>query len=149
MDTAWISAFSALMGSLVGGVTSFLATYTNQRAQFRRDFLSRQFAQRESLYFEFINEAARLQIDSLEQELVKPSTLVAIYALGNRIRLNSSEQVVQAAENAVREIIESYRRPRMTAEDIRRQAYLEIQDPVKEFGEACRRELKRLYRAVS
>ena len=36
-----------------------------------------------------------------------------------------------------------------TAEDIRRQAYLEVRDSVKEFGEACRRELKRLYREIS
>jgi hypothetical protein len=57
--------------------------------------------------------------------------------------------VVEAAENTVREIIESYRRPKMTAEEIRRQAYLEVRDPVKEFGEACRRELKRLYREIS
>jgi hypothetical protein len=149
MDTAWIGAFSAVMGSLVGGLTSFLTTLANQRAQYRRDFLSKQLAQRENLYSEFINEAARLQIDSLEQEMVKPSTLVSIYALGNRIRLSSSEEVVQAAENAVREIIESYRRPKMTAEDIRRQAFLEIKDNVKEFGEACRRELKRLYHTVS
>jgi hypothetical protein len=84
MDTAWISAFSAVMGSLVGGFTSFLTTYANQRAQYRRDFLSRQLAQRENLYSEFINEAARLQVDSLEQELVRPSTMVAIYALGNQ-----------------------------------------------------------------
>ena len=54
MDTAWISAFSAVMGSLVGGFTSFLTTYANQRAQYRRDFLSRQLAQRENLYSEFI-----------------------------------------------------------------------------------------------
>jgi hypothetical protein len=98
MNAAWISAFSAVMGSLVGGFTSFLTTYANQRAQYRRDFLSRQLAQRENLYSEFIDEAARLQIDSLEQEMVKPSTMVAIYALGNRIRLNASEEVVQAAE---------------------------------------------------
>ena len=148
MDAAWISAFSAVMGSLVGGFTSFLTTYANQRAQYRRDFLSRQFAQRENLYSEFINEAARLQIDSLEQESVKPSALVTIYALGNRIRLNSSEEVVLAAENAVREIIESYRSPKMTVDDIRRQAYLEIKDSVKEFGEACRKELNRLSREV-
>lgn len=87
MDTAWIGAFSAIMGSLVGELTSFLTTYTKKRAQYRRDFLSKQFAQRENLYSEFIKEAARLQVDSLEQEEVKPSTLVAIYALGNRIRL--------------------------------------------------------------
>jgi hypothetical protein len=149
MDAALIGAFSAVIGSLVGGLTSFVTTYANQRAQYRRDFLSRQFAQRENLYSEFINEAARLQVDSLEQEVVKPSTLVAIYALGNRIRLNSSEEVVRTAENSVREIIESYRSPKMTGDDIRRQAFLEIKDPVKEFGEACRKELKRLYREVS
>ena len=94
MNPAGISAFSAVMGSLVGGFTSFLTTYTNQRTQYRRDVLSRQLAQRENLYSEFINEAARLQIDSLEQEMVKPSTMVMIYALGNRIRLNASQEVV-------------------------------------------------------
>jgi hypothetical protein len=120
MNAGWISAFSAVMGSLVGGFTSFVTTYANQRAQYRRDFLSRQLAQRENLYAEFISEAARLQIDSMEQEQMKPSTMVTIYSLGNRIRLNASEEVVQAAEGAVREIIESYRRPNVTAEDIRR-----------------------------
>jgi hypothetical protein len=149
MDTAWISAFSAVMGSLVGAFTSFVTTYANQRAQYRRDFLSKQFAQREILYSEFINEAARLQVDSLEHEIANPSTLVAIYALANRIRLNASEEVVQAAANAIQEIVESYRRPKMTEEDIRRGAYLEVQDPVKEFGEACRKELRQLYRAAA
>jgi hypothetical protein len=149
MDSAWISAFSAVMGSLVGAFTSFVTTYANQRAQYRRDFLSRQFAQRETLYSEFINEAARLMADSLEQEAVKPSTLVAIYALENRIRLNASDEVVGAARDAIKQIVEYYRQPRMTDEDIRRGAYLEIKDPVQEFGQACRKELNRLYRAAS
>jgi hypothetical protein len=149
MDSAWISAFSAVMGSLVGAFTSFVTTYANQRAQYRRDFLSKQFAQRETLYSEFINEAARLQVDSLEHQLEKSSTLVAIYALENRIRLNASQEVVQAAANTIQQIVESYRRPTMTEEEISRGAYLEISDPVKEFGEACRKELKQLYRAAS
>jgi hypothetical protein len=149
MDSAWISAFSAVMGSLVGAFTSFVTTYTNQRAQYRRDFLSRQFAQRETLYSEFINEAARLQVDSLAHQIADPSALVIIYALQNRIRLNASQEVVQAAANTIQEIVESYRRPKMTEEDIRRGAYLEIEDPVKEFGEACRKELNRLSRAAS
>ena len=149
MDTAWISAISAVMGSLVGAFTSFVTTYANQRAQYRRDFLSRQFAQRETLYSEFINEAARLQIDSLEHQMEQPGTLVAIYALANRIRLNGSDEVVQATSKAIQTIIESYRRPKMSVEDIRLGAYLEIPDPVKDFGEACRKELQRLYRAAS
>jgi hypothetical protein len=73
MDTAWISAFSAIMGSLVGAFTSFVATYANERSRYRRDFLSRQFAQREALYSEFINEAARLQIESLDRQMEKAS----------------------------------------------------------------------------
>ena len=149
MDTAWISAFSAVMGSLVGAFTSFVTTYANQRAQYKRDFLSRQFSLRETLYAEFINEAARLTIDSLEHQMDNPGALVTIYALANRIRLSSSEEVVQAAVSAIETIVESYRRPTMTAEQIREGAYLELKDPVKEFGQACRNELKRLYRAAS
>jgi hypothetical protein len=149
MDSAWISAFSAVMGSLVGAFTSFVTTYANQRAQYRRDFLSRQFAQRENLYAEFIKEAARLMVESLEEEMIKPSALVPIYGLENRIRLVASDEVVQAARRSIQEIVESYRRPRMTEEEIRRGAYLEIEDPVKEFGEACRKELHKLYRTAA
>jgi hypothetical protein len=95
MDSAWISAFSAVMGSLVGGFTSFVTTYANQRHQYRRDFLSKQFAQRETLYSDFINEAARLEVESLDRQMEKASGLVTIYALHNRIRLNASEEVIQ------------------------------------------------------
>ena len=87
--------------------------------------------------------------DSLEQEMEKPSAFVAIYGLENRIRLNASDEVVQAAGSAIQQIVESYRRPRMTEEDIRRGVYLDIEDPVKEFGEACRKELNRLYRVAA
>jgi hypothetical protein len=149
MDTAWISAFSAVMGSLVGAFTSFVTTYANQRTQYKRDFLSRQFSQRETLYAEFINEAARLTIDSLEHQMENPGSLVTIYALANRIRLSSSEEVVLAATSAIETIIEAYRRPTMTAEQIRQGTYLELKDPVKEFGQACRKDLNRLYRAAS
>jgi hypothetical protein len=149
MDTAWISAFSAVMGSLVGGFTSFVTTYASQRNQYRRDFVSKQFTQREMLYSEFINEAARLQVESLDRQMEKASTLVNIYALENRIRLNASEQVVQAAAHTIEKIVESYKRPNMTAEEIRSGAYLNIEDPLKEFGEACRNELSGLYRAAT
>ena len=149
MDTAWISAFSAVMGSLVGAFTSFVTTYANQRSQYKRDFLSKQFAKRETLYSEFINEAARLTVESLDRQMEKASALVTIYALHNRIRLNASEEVIQAADNTIKNIVESYKRPDMTAEEIRKGAYLDIEDPLKEFGEACRNELNKLYRAAA
>ena len=149
MDTAWISAFSAIMGSLVGAFTSFVATYVSERSRYRRDFLGKQFAQRETLYSEFINEAARLQIESLDRQMEKASALMTIYALQNRIRLNASEEVIQAAGHTIDKIVESYKRPNMTAEEIHRAAFCDIEDPLKEFGEACRNELNGLYRAAA
>ena len=73
MDTALIGAFSAVMGSLVGGLTSFLTTYANQRNQSRRDFFSKQISQRETLYTEFINEAARLKSNRSIAKWRKPA----------------------------------------------------------------------------
>jgi len=64
------------MGSLVGAFTSFVTTYANQRNQYRRDFIAKQFAQREALYSEFLNEAARLQVESLDSQMEKASRLV-------------------------------------------------------------------------
>jgi hypothetical protein len=37
----------------------------------------------------------------------------------------------------------------MTAEEIRHGAYSDIEDPLKEFGEASRNELNKLYRAAT
>jgi hypothetical protein len=149
MDSAWISALSAVMGSLVGGLTSFLTTYANQRNQNRRDFLSKQISKRETLYTEFINEAARLQVESLDSQMEKASGMVTIYALHNRIRLNASEEVLQAADHLIANIVQSYKRPNLTAEEISRGTFLDMEDPLKEFGEACRNELNRLYSSAT
>jgi hypothetical protein len=150
MDTAWISAFSAIMGSLVGAFTSFVTTYANQRSQYRRDFISKQFAQRETLHTEFINEAARLQIEFLDRQMEKASTLMTIYALQNHICLNSSEEVIQqAAAHTIDKIVASYKRSSMAADEIHRAAFCDIEDLLKEFGETCRNELNRLYQAAA
>jgi hypothetical protein len=50
----------------------------------------------------------------------KASALVSIYALHNRIRLDSSEEVIRAAGNTIQNIVESYKHPNMTAEEIRK-----------------------------
>jgi hypothetical protein len=151
MNPAWISAFSAIMGSLVGALTSVLTTYVSQRSQFRRDFLNKQFAQRESLYSEFINEAARLFADSLQHQFEKTESLVNIYAILNRIRLKSSEEVVRAAVTTIDDIIASYSRPNLTPEQLRGVTPEELHtranesDPLRKFGEACRKELNAIY----
>ena len=152
MNTAWISAFSAIMGSLVGSLSSVLTTYVSQRSQARRDFLNKQFAQRETLYCEFINEAASLFADSLQHQFEKTESLVTIYALLNRIRLKSSAEVVRAAMTTIDDIIATYNRPNLTAEQLRGFTPKELHslanesDPLRKFGEACREELNAIIR---
>jgi hypothetical protein len=57
MDPAILSATAALVGSLVGGVSTFAAYWLTQRVQLRAQSLMKRHAEREALYAEFIIEA--------------------------------------------------------------------------------------------
>jgi hypothetical protein len=63
---------------------------------------------RELLYTEFIAECARLAIDAFGHTLERPETVLPAYALLNRIRLTSSDAVLAAAEQTVKNIAEQY-----------------------------------------
>ena len=52
MDSSIIAAFSAILGTTVGGLTTFLTTFLNQRFAMRRDILAKDVANREQLYTE-------------------------------------------------------------------------------------------------
>src|ERR1700753_2262906 len=59
MDTAYLSALSALAGSIVGGFSSGLANWLNQRAQARAGMLAHEMTRREDLYRDFILAASK------------------------------------------------------------------------------------------
>jgi hypothetical protein len=59
MDPAILSATSALIGSLIGGVSSFAASWLTQHRQLRIQLLLQEAAKRETLYAEFIIEASK------------------------------------------------------------------------------------------
>ena len=142
MDPAIISALAAVMGSLVGGLTSFATTFFTQRNQAHREFLSRDVAHREELYSEFIKEATNLYIDSLDRSLEKPASLIGMYSLVGRIRLMAGDKVLLAAEKVTETIVDSYNRPPIKFEDVYKLWHERHADPLKEFTEACREELK-------
>jgi hypothetical protein len=56
------------------------------------------------------------------------------------MRSLSSDEVVHAAERAGRRIIETYLAPNRSFVDL--PDFLEEMDPLRDFGEACRRELQ-------
>jgi len=65
MDVAYISALSALAGSMVGGFTSTVTTWLTQRAQVRAGLLAREVSRREELYRDFIMAASKTYGDAL------------------------------------------------------------------------------------
>ena len=76
MDAAYVSAFAALAGAAIGGLTSFATSWLIQRAQARMQQLAHKLTRREELYKDFIEEASRLYADSLIHDTPESPSLL-------------------------------------------------------------------------
>ena len=132
------------MGSLVGGSASVATTWMAQKTMSRRELAREELRKREALYGEFIGECAKLFMDAITHELEKPETLLPVFALINRIRLCASRKVLAEAERLLGRLTDQYFASNMTVEQLRQLAHAEKADPLSDFGEACRAELKAL-----
>jgi hypothetical protein len=122
----------------VGGLTSFATTYFTQRNQVHRDLVSRDVARREELYF-----AVHQGSDELVRRFIgleNPGSLIGMYSLVGRMRLFAGDTVLLAAEKMAEMIVDSYKHPPRTFEDLYKFARERRIDPLKEFTEACREE---------
>lgn len=146
-NSVMITALAAIAGSLVGALGSAVATWITARHQDRRDLLGRQIARREALYSDFIGESARLLLDAMQHNASDVQKMLPVYALVSRIRLSSSEPVLQKAEQIIKTIVSTYPQPNLTAEQIESQA-VNGQDPLRQFSEICRTELDSLQRQL-
>ena len=93
-------------GSLVGAAATVATTWITQRNQAIRGHFEWNLREREALYGEFIKEASRLAVDALHHSLDDPEKFVALYGVLGRIRLISSDEVLQQAEQCVRQIVD-------------------------------------------
>ena len=59
MDVAYISGLSALAGSVIGGLTSGVTTWLNQRSLARAGQLAHELSRRQDLYKDFIVAASK------------------------------------------------------------------------------------------
>ena len=148
MDTALVSAMSAVLGSLVGGSASVATTWMAQKTMSKRELAREELRKREALYGEFIGECARLFMDAITHELEKPETLLPVFALINRIRLCASRKVLAEAERVLGRLTDQYFAKNLTVEELRKLAHTQQADPLSAFGEACRAELKSLRGAM-
>ncbi|HEV2979078.1 MAG TPA: hypothetical protein VG425_15990 [Casimicrobiaceae bacterium] len=142
MDSAIVSAMAGVLGSLVGASAAVATAWITQKTQSKRELIQEEMRRREALYGEFVAECAKLLIDAFTHTLDKPDTLLALYALINRIRLCASQPVLREAERLLTRVAEQYFSRNLTLEEMRALTRSEGADPLKSFGEACRVELK-------
>jgi hypothetical protein len=143
MDIAYVSALSALAGTVVGGLTSGITTLLSQRARTRAEQLAHDKSWREDLYKDFIVAASKAYTDAMMSNEPQLEELVALYAMISRMRVQSSPQTVGSAEKIMRVTMDTYFAPNKTirevAELIKSGAGI---DPLKDFSEAAREELR-------
>ena len=142
METAYISALAALAGTAIGGLTSFATSWTTQHAQTRAQRLAAEREKREVLFGKFLEEAAKLYTDALQNKRDDTAALMGLYGLINRIRLVSSARVIESAEVVAQSIVSAYLAPNMTLEEVRAIFIDQHVDPLRDFSEACREELQ-------
>jgi hypothetical protein len=141
MDSAIVAAMAAALGSLVGAGASLTTTWLTQRTQRIRANTEWRLRERQALYEAFITEASRMCVEALVHSLEKPDQLMALYGILSRIRLMSGDDVLRTAEEVCHRIVELYRGPNLTPDQILAEFEADRLDPVKEFSAACRTEL--------
>jgi hypothetical protein len=140
MDMFYIPALASFSGSASGTLASIVTNWVTQRRKDRVRHKLRATSQREELYKSFIEEASRLYADALVNDKSEVSKLVDLYALIARMKILSGDAVIEAAEKAGRLILDTYLSPNRTFVDL--PDLMNEMDPLRDFSEACRRELQ-------
>jgi hypothetical protein len=142
MDTAYVSAISALAGSVIGGLTSTFTTWLGQRSQARAGMVAHDLARREDLVRDFVIAASKTYGDAIVNSEPKMPEIVDLYALVSRLRVLNMPRSVACAEIVMRSIVETYSTPNRTVADLRGLITSgQGIDPLKDFSEAARQEL--------
>jgi hypothetical protein len=150
LDGPVIVAFAALGGSLVGACSSVAATFIGQRLQARWGQLRAELEERDKLYGIFVEEAVHLFADSIQRSAIEPAKIMRLYSKVARIRLTSTNEVLHAAEEVGKRLLEVYQWPpenpvEVLAQYARGEGKL---DPLREFTQACRVERAKALRQV-
>jgi hypothetical protein len=107
-----------LFGSLVGGVSTFVAHWVTQHVQLRAQSLMKRHAEREALYADIV-EASKRFADVWSHHAESPEVVANLYSAIERMRLTSSDPVIVAAEGVMHEILDAYAQPDKSFDDLR------------------------------
>ena len=107
MDTAYISAISALAGSVIGGLTTGFTTWLSQRSQARAGMIAHDLSRREDLVRDFIVAASKTYGDAVVSNEPKLPEIVDLYAMVSRLRVLSMPRSVACADIVMRTIVDT------------------------------------------
>jgi hypothetical protein len=144
METAFMTAAAAGLGSLFGAAASITTTWITQHTQNVRAHTEWRQREREALFREFIAEGSRLAMDALTHSMERPDAIMKLYGILSCIRLVCGQEVVRQGERCCRRIVEQYGQPNLTTGQLRVAVAanrVEDLDPLREFSNACRNEL--------
>jgi hypothetical protein len=144
VDASIISALAALTGAAVGGLTSGIANWLNQRSQVRAQWILQEKSRRQMLYKDFIEDAAKCYIDALQHDEANIPGLVSLYAKLSAMRAVSSKLVVHHAEDVARKILDTYLEPDKSFVELRKMAIDGTIDLLRDFSHACHDEFEEM-----
>ena len=142
MDITYVSALSALAGSVTGGLTTGSTNWLTQRAQMRAGQRANEMLRRSDLYRDFIVAASRSYGDALMTSEPQIADLVGLYAMISRMRVLSTSRIVVAADKIMRVIVDTYSAQNKSALEVRELIKEGTGvDVLKDFSEAAREEM--------
>lgn len=142
MEIAYISAISALAGSVVGGLTTGITTWLSLRSQARAGRLAGELVRRQDLFKDFIVAASKAYGEAAFSNEPELQNLVSLYAMVSRMRVLCLPETIDRAEKVMRRTIDTHVAPDLTIRELDSLIKTGTAiDPLKEFSEAAREEL--------
>jgi hypothetical protein len=140
MNATLLSATAALFGAAIGGLTSLVT----QRTQARAEWLAHDRVRRQKLYKEFIEQASQCYVHALQHNEPDVTALVSLFAKISRMRVQSSAEVANEADQVGRKIVDTYDAPEKTFLELREMLADGSIDILSRFSDVCRDELDSL-----
>lgn len=138
------ATFAALLGAVIGGLLSVLASWLAGRVQAKSQWVVQEVKQREQLYSQFVEAASRCYSEALQESEPDTAMVAKLYADMGRMRLVSSEPVVAEANLIAHRILDAYADQNHSKEEVRDLLSHDSIDLFSDFADACRAELARL-----
>ena len=142
MEVSYVTAFAALGGAALGGLTSFATSWTTVHAQMKAERTASSTTRRQELYKHFIEEASRIYGDALIHDSPDLSGLIGLYALISKLRVLSSPSVIENAVRVAKAISDTYDQPNKTQAELEAMVHSGRVDLLRDFSYACRNEFE-------